>query len=185
MTATLMNPPLQTVPHASTDGSTVVATVEVPAPPERIFHALTTNEVERWWGSPDTYRVTDWDAVLCPGGHWKLVVRLPDGRAFPASGTFLKLTPDKIVQTRRYNWDHPTLGRDDTIVTYLLDPIDGGTRLTIRHEGFAGRQAAADEHVHGWERFLGWLEAYLTGVPNLSGSGRTSVPAGWNRRGPH
>lgn len=149
------------VPRASTDGSTVIATVDIAAPPDRIFRALTTNEVERWWGSRDTYRVTDWDADLRLGGHWRLNVRRPDVAIFPASGTFVKITPHKIVQTRKYNWDHPTLGRDDTIVTYQLDPIAGGTRVTVRHEGFAGRQAAADEHVVGWERFLGWLSAYL------------------------
>jgi len=173
MTADLINPTIP-LPHASTDGSTVVATVDIAASPERIFQALTTNEVETWWGSPDTYRVTDWDAVVCLGGHWKLVVRLPDGRTFPASGTFLKLTPNKIVQTRRYNWDHPTLARTDTLVTYLLDETEDGTRVTVRHEGFAGRRAAAEEHVAGWVRFLGWLEGYLRNSPN-----EKSLPTHW------
>jgi uncharacterized protein YndB with AHSA1/START domain len=61
--------------RAVTDGDTILATIDVAIPPERVFRALTTDEVERWWGSPDTYRVTDWAADLRVGGRWSLVVR--------------------------------------------------------------------------------------------------------------
>ncbi len=152
-------------PRAAIDGGSIVATVDVAAPPERVWHALTTDEVEQWWGSGDTYHVEEWAADLRLGGRWSLVVRTRDGKTYPAGGTFLKIdAPHKLVQTRKYEWDHPTLGRVDTIVTYRLSPIDGGTRVTVRHDGFAGRDEAAKEHAQGWERFLGWLEAYLRPV---------------------
>lgn len=148
--------------RAVTDGETILAAVEIAAPPERVFRALTTEEAERWWGSPDTYRVTDWKAEVRVGGLWSLVVRRPDDSVFPASGTFLEIdAPNKIVQTRKYDWDCPVLGRRDTTVTYRLDPIDNGTRMTVRHDGFVGLREPADEHAAGWERFLGWLTAYL------------------------
>jgi hypothetical protein len=35
------------------------------APPDRVFRALTTDKVERWWGHPDYYRSTDWMVDLC------------------------------------------------------------------------------------------------------------------------
>jgi uncharacterized protein YndB with AHSA1/START domain len=149
-------------PRAVIDGGSILATVDVAAPPERVWLALTTEEVEQWWGSDDAYRVTQWAADLRLGGRWSLVVRTRDGMTYPASGTFLKIdAPHKLVQTRKYEWNHPTLGRMDTIVTYGLSPMGGGTRVTVRHDGFAGRDDAAKEHVLGWERFLGWLEAYL------------------------
>ena len=149
-------------PRAVTDGDTILATVDLFAMPERVFRALTTQETELWWGSPDTYRVTDWKADLIAGGLWSLVVRRPDGNIFPASGKFLEVaTPGKIVQTRKYDWDFPVLGRRDTTVTYHLDPIAQGTRITVRHDGFAGLREPADEHAAGWERLLSWLAAYL------------------------
>ena len=149
-------------PRAVTDGNSILATVEVAAPSERVWQALTTAEVERWWGSEDTYRVEQWSADLRLGGRWSLLVRTRDGKTHPASGTFLKIdAPHKIVQTRKYEWNHPTLGWVDTIVTYRLQPIATGTRITVRQDGFAGRDDAADEHAQGWERFLGWLAAYL------------------------
>jgi uncharacterized protein YndB with AHSA1/START domain len=148
--------------RAVIDGGSIRATVEVAAPPERVWRALTTDEVERWWGSDDTYHVEQWAADLRLGGRWSLMVRTRDGMTYPAGGTFLKINaPHKIVQTRKYEWNHPTLGRVATIVTYELASIATGTRVLVRHDGFAGRDDAAQEHVFGWERFLGWLEAYL------------------------
>ena len=148
--------------RAVADGDTILATVDLSAAPESVFRALTSKETERWWGSPDTYRVTDWKAELIIGGRWSLVVRRPDGNIFPASGKFLEVaTPGKIVQTRKHDWDFPVLVRRDTTVTYRLDPISNGTRITVRHDGFVGLREPADEHSAGWERFLSWLAAYL------------------------
>jgi uncharacterized protein YndB with AHSA1/START domain len=88
-------------------------------------------------------------------------VRTAEGAIFPASGRFLEIAaPHRIVQSRIYDWDHPHLGRRETTVTYLCDPIATGTRLTVRHDGF-GLRAPAEEHAVGWERVLGWLAAYL------------------------
>lgn len=149
-------------PRAVTDGDIILATAGIAQSPERVFRAFTTKEVENWWGSAETYRVINWAADLRVGGRWSLHVRLPNGTVYPASGEFIEIdAPRKIVQTRKYEWDHPRLGRRVTRVTYRLEPLPGGTRMTVRHEGFQGLLDAADEHASGWERFLGWLDTYL------------------------
>ena len=155
---------IETAAHARavTDSDTILATVDVVSDAERVFRALTTDEVERWWGSAEVYRVTEWKADVRAGGRWSLVVRSPDGSAFPASGRFIEVrAPHKFVQTRQYDWDAPGLGRRETTVTFRLDPSWTGTRVTVRHDGFAGLSEAACEHAAGWERFLGWLSEYL------------------------
>jgi uncharacterized protein YndB with AHSA1/START domain len=87
----------------------------------------------------------------------------PDGHVFPACGEYLEVdAPRKFVQTRRYDWDAPGLGRKETVVTFQLDPVANGTRITIRHDGFGGQWDAANQHAAGWERFLAWLAACLT-----------------------
>jgi uncharacterized protein YndB with AHSA1/START domain len=149
---------------AVTDGETILATADLAAPPDRVFTALNTDEVETWWGSPDTYRMTAWKADLRVGGRWSAVVVMADGARCPASGVFLEIdAPSKIVLTRRYDWDYPLLGWRDTTVTYRLDPLATGTRMTVRHDGFASTGAAAAQHAEGWERFLGFLQTYLNG----------------------
>ena len=93
------------------------------------------------------------------------MVCFADGRRLPASGNFLEFdAPEKIVQTRRYEFDHPTLGRRETRVTYLFQPRASGARVTVFHEGFHGFEAAAVEHAFGWERVLNWLEPYARRV---------------------
>ena len=148
--------------QSMTNGETVMASADIEAPPEHIFRALVGKEVEQWWGSAHTNRVLDWSADLRVGGHWTVVVRTADGRDLPAGGEFLEIeAPRRIVQTRAYAWDHPTLGRRQTTVAWLLEPIAKGTRLTICHGGFAGLRAAATEHAEGWGRVLAWLQSYV------------------------
>ncbi|HEX6814622.1 MAG TPA: SRPBCC family protein, partial [Gemmatimonadaceae bacterium] len=87
---------------------------------------------------------------------------LADGSIFPASGEYLAIeAPRRIVLTRRYDWDYPELGRRDTTVTYVLDPIPAGTRLTVRQDGFAGLRGPADHHADGWLGFLAYLGQYV------------------------
>ena len=149
-------------PQAMANGETAMASAEIPAAPDQVFAALVTNEVEHWWGSADTYRMSGWKADFQVGGGWSVVVETADGRVLPAGGKFLEIErPCRVVQTRRYDWDHPTLGRRETTVAYLLEPTAGGTRLTVCHGGFAGLADAAAEHAYGWARVLGWLQAYF------------------------
>lgn len=52
-----------------------------------------------------------------------------------------------------------------TKVTYTLDAIPGGTRLTVRHEGFGRRSESCTSHANGWERVLVWLIAHVNNGP--------------------
>jgi uncharacterized protein YndB with AHSA1/START domain len=138
---------------------TILANVEIAAAPERVFAALTQAEhVTRWWGSAETYRTTEWSADLRVGGRWRGAGRGADGAAFSVEGEFLEVDPPrKLVQTWRAAWD----GDQVTTLTYRLDAIDGGTRVTVRHEGFAGRPESCANHTSGWEGVLQWLTGYL------------------------
>ncbi|TIV89954.1 MAG: SRPBCC domain-containing protein, partial [Mesorhizobium sp.] len=44
------------LPQAMANADTVMASAELPASPDEVIAALVTTEVERWWGSPETYR---------------------------------------------------------------------------------------------------------------------------------
>jgi len=151
------------VPRAVADlgAGTIIATVEIAAPPERVFQALTNGEeLVRWWGSDELYRTTHWDVDLRPGGGWRAEGKGRDGKPFSVGGTILEVDPPKkLVQTWKADWD----GGNETTITFRFDAIDGGTRLTLRHEGFAGRPQSCEDHSHGWQRVLGWLSGYASG----------------------
>jgi uncharacterized protein YndB with AHSA1/START domain len=144
---------------ADLDAGTIHASVEIAAPPERVFRALTTDDITRWWGSDDTYRTTSYSADLRVGGAWRSVGKGADGKEFAVGGEFVTIDPPRLlVQTWVAPWD----GGNTTTITYRLDPIPGGTRLTLRHEGFADRRDSCDGHGRGWERVLGWLDGFLS-----------------------
>ena len=59
----------------------VRASVEIAAPPEAVFRALTDpTELPRWWGSADAYRTNDWKVDLRPGRQVELPGPEPAGR---------------------------------------------------------------------------------------------------------
>ncbi|HTV58006.1 MAG TPA: SRPBCC domain-containing protein [Verrucomicrobiae bacterium] len=152
-------------PRAVADGGggTILATAEVAAAPERVFRALTTNEVERWWGHPEFYQMTDWKADVRVCGAWSVVVRFANGETNGGSGEFAEIeAPRKIVMTRKFE-RHPLLGTRETTITFRMEPVPGGTRVTVRDEGFVGRSEAAYGNAEHWERVLGWLRDYLAG----------------------
>jgi len=143
---------------ADVTGGVILASVEIAVPPERVFRALTDpTEVTRWWGSPGTYQTEAFAADLRVGGRWHARGRGVDGRPFTVQGEFLEIDPvRRIIQTWVPDWE-PGL---TTTLTYRLEPIAGGTRLTVRHEGFGDHEATLRGHTVGWERVLGWLRDY-------------------------
>src|SRR5271165_294852 len=137
---------------ADAEKGLILATVEIAAPPERVFEALVREEdVLRWWRSDQGYQTTLWKADVRPGGKWRADGNMSDGRVYAVEGEFTEVeAPHRLGFTWRPDWDAP----NETRVTYVLEPIEQGTRLTLRHEGFAGRIAACRNHTSGWERVL-------------------------------
>jgi uncharacterized protein YndB with AHSA1/START domain len=140
----------------------IIAVAEVGGSPQRVFRALTTSEVERWWSLPGVYRQKDWTADLRVRGAWSVSVELNDGSVVHAEGEFCEIVePHKLVMTRKFD-SHPFQGPRETTITYRFEPSPHGTLITVRDEGFVGRSEAAYGNAEIWERVLGWLDAHLS-----------------------
>jgi uncharacterized protein YndB with AHSA1/START domain len=114
------------------DGS-VVASVDIAKAPERVFQALTTREVIEWWVNPGVFDTREWTGDVRVGGRWS-ASGMARGAPYTLFGEFLEVDPPrKLVQT----WQREGMPGTPSTVTYLLEPIDGGTRLTVRHAGIA------------------------------------------------
>jgi uncharacterized protein YndB with AHSA1/START domain len=138
-----------------TDG-VILASVEIAASPERVFRAISSEEIASWWGSSETYRVTHWAGDVRPGGWWRSEGVSADGTPFAVSGDILRVEPPFLLV---HTWRYEHKPDDVTTVRFQIDPIPGGARLTVRHEGFTDR-AACEGHSSGWERVLTWLTAF-------------------------
>lgn len=137
----------------------ILATVEIAAPAERVFRALTDpKELIKWWGAPEVYQTEKWNVDLRVGGHWEVHGHSADGTAFLAQGVYRVIEPPtRIVLT----WEPSWFPEVKSTLSYQLEAVPGGTRVTLRHEGFAGHVEARKSHTAGWEQVLGWLAAYV------------------------
>jgi len=145
---------------ADVSAGVILATVTISAPPERVFRAITEpGEIVRWWGSDELYRTTSHVADVRPGGAWRSEGKGSDGTPFSVEGEFILVDPPyRLSMTWKPAWD----GGSATTVSYLLEPTESGTRLTLRHEGFGERANSCRDHGTGWPRVLAWLSAYMS-----------------------
>jgi uncharacterized protein YndB with AHSA1/START domain len=145
---------------ADVTAGSILATVDIKAAPERVFRALASEDITRWWGSDDMYRTTAWTGDVRVGGRWTSSGVSVDGTEFSVGGEYLEVDPPrKLVHTWKPSWDDVAA----TTVTYTLTAIETGTRLVLRHEGFGANAASCEGHAGGWERVLGWLESFASG----------------------
>jgi uncharacterized protein YndB with AHSA1/START domain len=126
------------------------------APPERVWQALTDAEALAAWFWP---RRLDPTAEADPrvGGRYRIA---GPAAGMAVAGEYLELEPPRRLACT-WSWD----GEDEvTRVTVELAPVEGGTGLELRHEGFAD-DAARDQHVQGWADCLDRLPGWLAGAP--------------------
>ena len=95
---------------ADLSGGIILAEVDVAAPPERLFAALTNaDEVVRWWGS----HTGSWTADLRTGGERKAQGPGANSTTFSVGEVYLVVDPPRrLVQTWRADWDE---GPDTTV----------------------------------------------------------------------
>ena len=146
---------------ADVQAGVVKADVEIAAPPDAVFRALTDpGELAAWWGSPDAYRTHSWQVDLRVGGRWSCqAVDAKDGHVAHVRGEYLAIEPPRLLV---FTWEPSWEDFARTTVRYDLSPMAAGTRLVVTHSGFAAAKAA-EGHEKGWGRVLGWLGRRFTG----------------------
>lgn len=144
--------------------SRIDRTIEIKAPPERVWRALTSAaELSAW------FQVTI-EGEIAPGNEvWMTVAHAQHaGQRFRVQ--FVEMTPP-----RRFVWEwHPgavdpnvDYSREPrTTVTFTLEPSETGTRLSVAETGFdeislARRAKVYRDNSQGWTEVLGWLQRYV------------------------
>ncbi len=136
----------------------VLATVVLPAPPDRVFRALASAEIVHWWVRPGVFDTRTWQGDLHPGGRWSASGEGRGGHRYVIEGEMVEVdAPHKLVHT----WHRLEAAGAPTTVTYLLEAEGASTRLTLRHGTFTAR-ATCEATALGWETSLERLAAYLS-----------------------
>jgi uncharacterized protein YndB with AHSA1/START domain len=146
------------------DLSRIDRTIEIQAPPQRVWRALTSaTELSEW------FQVTI-EGDIAPGSEvWMTSVHEQHtGQRFRVR--FVEMTPPQ-----RFVWRwHPgevdssvDYSREpETTVTFTLEPCEAGTRLKVAETGFdeislARRAKVYGDNSQGWTEVLGWLRRYV------------------------
>lgn len=129
----------------------------IKASPARIWAAITQPEqMIQWWG-PDAGPTLSAVADVRPGGRFSVVFRLVNGDEHNPTGIYQEVIPEQKLS---FTWDLPGAQEPDSLVTFLLKPIDGGTELTLLHEHLPD-EAERDSHEQGWNGLLDKLPRFL------------------------
>ena len=144
--------------------SRIDRTIDIDAPPERVWRALTNaEELAAWFQVKIEGTITQGAELWMTSTHAGY-----EGQRFRVR--FTELTPP-----RRFVWEwHP--GEVDpnvdyskeprTTVTFTLEPSKRGTTLTVSETGFdkislARRAKVYADNSGGWPEVLVWLQKYV------------------------
>jgi uncharacterized protein YndB with AHSA1/START domain len=104
---------------------------------------MTSDEVTRWWVRPGVFDTREWSADVRPGGGWR-ITGIGGGKPYSIEGRFVEVDPPhRLVQT----W---IVAAAESTITWELQTIDAGTRITLRQTGFDNPQTCANTAI-GWE----------------------------------
>jgi uncharacterized protein YndB with AHSA1/START domain len=127
----------------------------IKASPAKVWAAITRpDQMIQWWG-PDAGPTLRADVDVRPGGRFSVVFRLLNGDQHNPTGIYQEVIPERKLV---FTWDLP--GERESLVTFLLKPILGGTELTLLHEHLPD-EAERDSHEQGWSGLLDKLPLFL------------------------
>lgn len=149
------------------DRDAVVCEVEIAAPPERVFQALTSqDQLVRWWnGEGGPCRVKLWEMQACLGGKWRCVAFDPSGQMvvngcseFITSGEIVEFDPPRALA---YTWfaNFHSIPSHGAMVRWELIPESQGTLVRMTHSGLKPLQIAND-YANGWPGVIGSLKTF-------------------------
>jgi uncharacterized protein YndB with AHSA1/START domain len=122
----------------------IVLTIHTPASPDTVWAALT---------EPD--RIAEWFTDASPLGGIGDVYRLDFGEGSVVEGVVRQV---ELGHTFAHTWIWADVEPvQETLVTWSVDPADGGARITLTHEGWAEAgldEAARDDHEAYWSGYL-------------------------------
>jgi uncharacterized protein YndB with AHSA1/START domain len=128
-----------------------VCSITISVPVEDVWNEITkTGSVQR----PLYNTVLDID--LRPGG--RLRYSSPDRRRVFVAGEVLEVDPPRRL---RHTHIFAMKPEPPTVVTWELEPVEGGTRVTLTHAGWTDEHTAPEKHEAGWREILGLLKSEL------------------------
>ena len=154
----------------------VVQEIEIAAPPERVFQALTDpKQLFVWWGSEPSVELSVFEMNPRAGGKYRYVckpvagtdhgavgeqLRRNGAEAYECHGEILEYVPPRLlIWSWIANWhEHPA---QPTVVRWDLTPTKNGTHVRVTHSALAQEHIARKDYGSGWVGVLNLLKNFL------------------------
>ena len=147
------------------DQDAIVSEIDIAAPPERVFQALSTaDQLKRWWTSPEC-PLDYWEMDARPKGRWQFDTKpgslsVNGVNEFHCHGEIVDYDPPRLLAyTWIANWHDDRSRR--TVVRYDLTAEEGGTNIKVTHSGLAQETASRKGYAEGWPEVLEKLKQYV------------------------
>ena len=148
------------------DLDAIVSEIEIAAPPERVFRALTDATQQMQWWNNDVCKISLFEMDPRIGGKWRFKSADPTGklevngvRDFQAHGEIVELDPPCLLAyTWIANW-HDKPARS-SLVRWELTRTGKGTHVKVTHSSLAEQPIARKDYSGGWPGVLGLLQKY-------------------------
>jgi len=130
---------------------------KIKASPAKVWGALTQPELMMQWWGPDAGPTLSAVADVRPGGRFSIVFRLLNGDVHNPTGIYQDVVPKKKLV---FTWEWPGMPERESLVTFLLEPLDDGAELTLIHEHLPDEETR-NSHEVGWGGLLDKLTVFL------------------------
>jgi uncharacterized protein YndB with AHSA1/START domain len=147
------------------DQDAIVSEVDINAPADKVFQALTDpKQLMQWWNSDEcTTEFFEMDARR--GGRWRFGTRnsklnVNGVSRFFCQGEVLEYDPPRLLAyTWIANWHDDKTRR--TIVRWELTPSKDGTHVKVAHSGLAHEAVARKDYSGGWPGVVEMLKKFV------------------------
>lgn len=147
------------------DQDAIVSEIQISAPPERVFKALSdASELGRWFTNPEC-PVKSWKMDPRVGGRYSYEteagsVVVNNVRDFKCHGEIVECDPPRLLAyTWIANWHDDPSSR--TLVRWELTPQQGGTHVKVTHSGLRTLPVARKDYSGGWTGVVEMLKKFV------------------------
>ena len=147
------------------DLDAIVSEIDIAAPPERVFAALTDPAQLMQWFSDASCPVKFWHMDARKGGSYSYATEKGNFEVngvseFECHGKILEFDPPRLLAyTWIGNW-HLDKQRK-TVVRWELTPSATGTHVKVTHSGLAQEAAAREDYRGGWPGVVEKLKQFV------------------------
>jgi uncharacterized protein YndB with AHSA1/START domain len=146
------------------DRDAVVGEIQIAAPPERVFKALTDRAQAMQWGSNELFETFVWEMDARAGGKWQFISRERTGpnagRQYEHHGEILEMDPPRLLVYSWFaNWHEPATRQ--TVVRWEITASGEGSKVKMTHSGLKQIKGACEGYSQGWPGLLEELKKYL------------------------